>query len=86
MRRESCCGVVWCVQVGDGTTDFTPAPEESRALIRERYRVAPTLMMRFSDDSTDETPEMERILRAAMPAGAHAPSEPWRGSLYRVAV
>lgn len=57
-------------QVGDGTTDFTPSPEESRQLISRSYRVTPTLLLRYADDGIDESPEMERILRSSMSSGA----------------
>lgn len=50
-----------------GTRDFTPSPEESRALIREGYRVPATLLVRYTDDSIDQTPEMESLLLDAMP-------------------
>jgi len=56
-------------EVGDGVTDFTPSPSESRALIGSSYSVRPTLLVRFQDDSIDETVEMEKILRARFPQG-----------------
>ena len=53
-----------CPQVGDGTSDFTPSPEESRQFVRAGYRpsATPTLMVQFADDSIDQTPEMLDIL------------------------
>jgi len=52
------------MQVGGGTSDFTPTPEESRQIIRAGYDLVatPTLMVRFSDDGIDQTPEMLGIL------------------------
>ncbi|KIY99858.1 hypothetical protein MNEG_8101 [Monoraphidium neglectum] len=52
-------------EVGDGVTEFIPTPAESRALIAGSYSVPRTLLVRFSDDSIDETPEMVGLLRAA---------------------
>jgi hypothetical protein len=44
-------------------TNFTPTPAESRVLIASRYTVPQLLMIKFADDSIDETAEMLRILR-----------------------
>jgi hypothetical protein len=59
------------VQVGNGATDFSPSPAESRALIQQSYDPAasPLLMVRFGDDSIDETPEMAALLQARHTAG-----------------
>lgn len=53
-------------QVGDGNSDFTPSPEESRQIVRAGYMpsATPTLMVQFANDSIDQTPEMLDILRA----------------------
>jgi hypothetical protein len=56
-------------QVGDGVTEFTPAPAESRALITASYRVPRTLLVRFEEDSIDETPEMAALLAEALGGG-----------------
>lgn len=64
------------VQVGGGATDFYPSPAESRSIISASYGVAPTLVVRFSDDSIDESAEIVRLLRQRMGAG-----EPGRGWL-----
>jgi len=48
--------------VGDGLTDFTPSPEESRAIIRAGYACPATLLVQFENDSFDETPEMQQLL------------------------
>jgi hypothetical protein len=50
------------VQVGDGLTDFTPSPEESRAIIQAGYACPATLLVQFQNDNFDETPEMQRLL------------------------
>ena len=49
-----------------GARDFDPTPDVSRSIIREGYRVPATLLVRYTDDSIDETPEMEQLLRAAI--------------------
>lgn len=53
-------------QVGDGNSDFTPNPEESRKIVRAGYNptLTPTLMVQFTNDSFDQTPEMLDILQA----------------------
>lgn len=56
-------------EVGGGTSDFTPTPRESRALVASRYSVWPTLLLRFSDDSIDETRAMAETLRQRRPGG-----------------
>jgi len=56
-------------EVGDGVTEFTPTPAESRALIAEGYRVRRSLLVRFEDDGIDETGEMARLLEAALAVG-----------------
>eukprot|EP00798_Chlamydomonas_sp_ICE-L_P019880 gene19880-26582_t len=50
-------------EVGDGNTDFTPTPSESRSILRASYQVIPTLTIRFENDSIDETPEVSEIMR-----------------------
>lgn len=52
------------MQIEEGTADFDPTPAASRALIQARYTVPKTLLIRYSDDGIDETPEMTGILRA----------------------
>jgi hypothetical protein len=49
-------------QVGDGLTDFTPSPEESRAIISAGYACPATLLVQFENDNFDETPEMQKLL------------------------
>ena len=60
-------------EVGDGFSDFTPTPSESRAIIRQSYKVPRTLLVRFTDDGIDETPEMAQLLRETNPSGAAVP-------------
>ncbi|EFN59858.1 hypothetical protein CHLNCDRAFT_29389 [Chlorella variabilis] len=54
--------VAEAVPVGDGFQDFRPSPIEARQLIASRYSVPSTLLIQFSDDSTDESPEAEAFL------------------------
>jgi hypothetical protein len=49
-------------EVGDGQMDFTPAPEATRALVDAQYAVPRTLVVRFSDDSIDQSPEVAALL------------------------
>ena len=56
-------------QVGDGATDFSPTPDQSRAIVRESYSVASTLLVQFSVDSFDQTDEMAAILASKYPTG-----------------
>ncbi|GFH30533.1 uncharacterized protein HaLaN_29407 [Haematococcus lacustris] len=51
-------------EVGDGTTDFSPTPAESRQIIRQGYRT-PTLFIRFADDTIDETFELAGLLQSS---------------------
>lgn len=50
------------LQVGDGVTNFTPTPSESRDLVSQQYSVPQTLLIRFGSDNIDETPEMANIV------------------------
>jgi hypothetical protein len=50
-------------EVRRGASDFDPPPERTRELVTRLYpRDLSTLLVRFSDDSTDETPELARML------------------------
>lgn len=60
--------------MGDGYQDFFPPPTETRQLIGADYAVPATLLVQFTNDNTDETPEVEAILRADWSAGSPASS------------
>jgi hypothetical protein len=51
------------LQIEEGTVDFTPTPKQSRDIIKDCYSVPRTLLMRFSNDGIDETPELHRLLK-----------------------
>ena len=64
-----CLTFVPHLQVGDGTFDFQPPPDESKRLIASQYKV-PSLMVRFSNDGIDETPELLQSLQMQGSSGA----------------
>lgn len=45
-----------------GRTEFSPSPAETQRLISSFYKVPRTLLLRFSDDSIDETPQFAATL------------------------
>ena len=57
------------LQVGEGLTDFIPAPAESRRIIARSYCVPQTLLVRFADDGIDETNLIEPVLRRSNGTG-----------------
>jgi hypothetical protein len=63
------------MQVGDGLSDFTPTPSESRVLVQAGYAVPNSLLVSFTDDSIDQTPELEAMLRSAQRERAQARSQ-----------
>jgi hypothetical protein len=54
-----------CAQVGDGFVDFSPSPAEARRLVTSRYSVPNTLLVQFANDSIDESPDAEAMLRGS---------------------
>lgn len=42
--------------------DFTPSPEETQAIIQENYRVRRNLLIKFRDDTIDQTLDLKPIL------------------------
>jgi len=52
-------------QVAVGARDFVPTPAATRAAVRKAYRARRTLIMEFSDDSIDESGELEALLKEA---------------------
>ena len=48
--------------VGSGTREFLPAPDEAKRLIRTYYCVQRNCLIKFRDDSIDETPTLANML------------------------
>jgi hypothetical protein len=53
------------LDVANGTQEFTPSPEESRKLVKDGYAVPKNLLIKFSNDSIDETPILASILQSS---------------------
>ncbi|PSC76402.1 plant MCA23-20 [Micractinium conductrix] len=53
------------LDIANGTQEFTPAPEESRSIIRQGYTVPRNLLLRFSADEIDETPQLASTLQSS---------------------
>lgn len=47
-----------------GRQEFTPPPSETKAMIRSSYAVRRNLLLRFSDDTIDETLPLAVLLQA----------------------
>ena len=57
------------LDVTSGRTEFTPSPPETQRLIQANYRVPRTLLIRFKDDSIDETPALAATLTSCLDGG-----------------
>ena len=64
-------------QVGDGFVEFEPSPAENRRLVGAQYAVPETLLVKFRDDTIDESEEMAALLRHAQPTGVDRDSSIW---------
>lgn len=53
------------LDVAAGTKEFTPPPEESRTMIRDGYAVGRNLLLKFANDSIDETPVLASVLQSS---------------------
>ena len=53
------------MDVAQGRQEFSPAPEETSKLIRNYYNVNRNLLLRFQDDSIDETIELASLLQSS---------------------
>lgn len=60
------------MQVEQGYVDFIPTPLESRQIISGGYRMPATLLVQFSDDSIDETPQIASALQRPGESGEQA--------------
>lgn len=47
--------------------EFTPSPQETLALVRDRYQVGRNLLIKFSKDDIDETRDLGRVLMDKYP-------------------
>lgn len=56
-------------QVSDGFVEFQPSPSENRALVRSQYAVPATLLVKFANDTIDESEEMAALLQQVQPKG-----------------
>jgi hypothetical protein len=50
-------------QIAEGTRDFTPSPTDTKEVCRRMYRARRTLLIKFDDDSLDESDEIEKVLK-----------------------
>lgn len=57
------------LDVAQGTEEFSPAPEQTRSTIRSGYTVPRNLLIRFADDTIDETPQLASVLQSSAAAG-----------------
>lgn len=53
-------------EVGAGAQEFEPTPAQSRTLIEAGYRISRTLLIKFDNDTIDESPDMARLLARAV--------------------
>jgi len=51
--------------IADGAREFTPSPDETKEVIRRLYRARRTLLIKFTDDTLDETDDIQEALAAA---------------------
>jgi Protein of unknown function (DUF1350) len=51
--------------VADGARDFVPPPDAVRAAVRKAYRARRTLILEFTNDSIDESGDIEDLLKEA---------------------
>ena len=50
-------------KIADGTREFTPTPEETRDVVSKMYRARRTIMIRFENDSIDESEGMKDVIQ-----------------------
>lgn len=51
--------------IGDGELEFVPSPGDTKEVCRRMYRARSTLLLKFENDSIDESEEIEKVLREA---------------------
>ncbi|TYH00760.1 hypothetical protein ES288_A09G004200v1 [Gossypium darwinii] len=50
------------MDLAKGREDFSPKPEEAQRLIKSYYGISRNLLIKFKDDSIDETPKLAKVL------------------------
>ncbi|CAM6113001.1 unnamed protein product [Calypogeia fissa] len=50
------------IDLAGGKDNFTPTPEETSKLVKSYYGVGRNLLVKFRDDTIDETPDLARML------------------------
>ncbi|WCJ42260.1 hypothetical protein M5689_023080 [Euphorbia peplus] len=50
------------MDLAKGREDFSPKPEETRRLIKAYYGISRNLLIKFQDDTIDETPRLAQVL------------------------
>lgn len=58
------------LDVAQGSSEFTPEPEEVRNIIRSGYAINKNFLMRFVGDSIDETPSLAAVLQSSAMASS----------------
>ncbi|KIZ06343.1 hypothetical protein MNEG_1607 [Monoraphidium neglectum] len=53
------------LDVSQGRQEFTPAPDETKSMVRNYYAVRRNLLLRFQDDSIDETLGLAVLLQSS---------------------
>ena len=51
--------------INEGAREFNPSPTDTKEVCRRMYRARSTLLLKFKDDSLDESDEIEKVLREA---------------------
>jgi hypothetical protein len=51
--------------IADGSREFDPSPQDTKESLRRMYRARSTLLLKFEDDTLDESIEIESTLREA---------------------
>jgi hypothetical protein len=51
--------------IAGGRQEFEPTPKDTREVCRRMYRARRTLLVKFEDDSLDESEDIEKVLREA---------------------
>ena len=52
-------------QIADGVRDFDPNPVDTKEVCRRMYRARRTLLLKFMNDTLDESEDIEKVLKEA---------------------